>query len=123
MAEDKRSGWLAELKPGDQVVLEYTPAWFECSRSIQTVSKITPTGRINVKGHQFLPNGNCISGNYYKLSKVDDNVVAEIISENEHKKMRRLVIEKTKEKVSSKDLLTTEQLKSINDILDAKVEG
>lgn len=123
MAEDKRSGWLAELKPGDQVVLEYTPPWFESSRSIQTVSKITPTGRINVKGHQFLPNGNCISGNYYKLSKVDDNVVAEIISENEHKKMRRLVIEKTKEKVSSKDLLTTEQLKSINDILDAKVEG
>ena len=76
-----------------------------------------------MKGHQFLPNGKCIGGDCYKLSKVDDNVVAEIISENEHKKMRRLVIEKTNEKVSSKDLLTTEQLKSINDILDAKVEG
>ena len=46
--KDKRSGWLAELKTGDAIIVS---RW--CGRTrpqeLAVVNSITPTGRINVK--------------------------------------------------------------------------
>ena len=49
--KDKREGWLKELKVGDKVAIE-------CGRSrieykIGEIEKITPTGRIAIKGSIF----------------------------------------------------------------------
>ncbi|HHJ9314294.1 TPA: hypothetical protein ACQNXU_000745 [Streptococcus pyogenes] len=43
MTKDKRTGWLAELNPGDKIILVNNPRWFKTSRTVRAVSKITPT--------------------------------------------------------------------------------
>nr|WP_023164638.1 hypothetical protein [Lactococcus lactis] len=46
---DKRQGWLAELKAGDLVIIEYPRS----SSTVKKVDKITPTGRINIESYVF----------------------------------------------------------------------
>lgn len=58
MEKDKRTGWLKDLKVGDEVFLIGL-----YSQKIVVVDKITPTGRINAGGYQF---------NHYGRSKITD---------------------------------------------------
>ena len=55
---DKRRGWLAELKAGDLVIIEYP----RNSSTVKKVDKITPTGRINIESYVFNQNGLAMGG-------------------------------------------------------------
>ena len=54
MEKDKRTGWLKNLKVGDEVYLVGS-----YSQKIVTIEKITPTGKINAGGYQFNHYGRC----------------------------------------------------------------
>lgn len=56
MSKDKRTGWLADLKEGDKVIVRSgSPLYWESrtGRRVRTVTKVTPTGRINVGNSTF----------------------------------------------------------------------
>ena len=55
--KDQRKGWLKDLKVGDQVFVVELRGVFSNYKTLATVEKITPTGRINVEGYQFPPIG------------------------------------------------------------------
>ena len=55
--KDQRKGWLKDLKVGDQVFVVELRGVFSNYKTLATVEKITPTGRINVEGYQFTPTG------------------------------------------------------------------
>ena len=57
MEKDKRQGWLKELKVGDEVFVASGRGAWDTSYTISVVEKITPTGKINVAGKQFSPQG------------------------------------------------------------------
>lgn len=57
MEKDKRQGWLKELKVGDEVFLIQGRGVGGSHTTISQVQKITPTGKINVDGVQFSPDG------------------------------------------------------------------
>ena len=57
---DKRRGWLAELKAGDLVIIEYPRS----SSTVKKVDKVTPTGRINIESYVFNQNGLAMGWEY-----------------------------------------------------------
>ena len=59
MEKDKRTGWLKDLKVGDEVFL----IGLYSQKIVVVVDKITPTGRINAGGYQF---------NHYGRGKITD---------------------------------------------------
>lgn len=118
MTKDKRTGWLAELNPGDKIILVNNPRWFKTSRTVRAVSKITPTGRINIDNFQFMPDGVCLNGDNYYLEEATDEVISEVLKENRHRYFRNSVIKKFESKIKKDDLLTTDQLKAIDTILN-----
>lgn len=68
---DRREGWLADLKVGDKVIVGYT------QKMVGTVTKITKTGRLNVKitkngcEYSFYHDGNAIGGaDVYGFGKI-----------------------------------------------------
>ena len=52
MSKDKRTGWLLELKEGDEVAISLG-SWARERFLIGTVEKITPTGRLTVSGIKY----------------------------------------------------------------------
>lgn len=66
MEKDKRTGWLKDLKVGDEVFLIGL-----YSQKVVTVEKITPTGRINAGGYQFNHYGRCKITDYRTLQLVE----------------------------------------------------
>lgn len=56
--KDQRVGWLADLKVGDKVIVNYS------SELVRAVDRITPTGRIKVCGYTFSPQGIGIGYDY-----------------------------------------------------------
>ena len=53
MSKDKREGWLAEIKVGDEIGVRTSS--YNCR--LETVTKITPTGRIRTEDSEYSPNG------------------------------------------------------------------
>lgn len=56
MSKDLRTGWIAELKEGDKVIIRSgSPLYWNSrtGRKVRTVTKVTPTGRINVGSSTF----------------------------------------------------------------------
>ena len=51
--KDQRKGWLKDLKVGDQVFVVELRGVFSSYKTLATVEKITPTGRINVEDINF----------------------------------------------------------------------
>ena len=49
-SKDQRKGWLRELKVGDKVFVVSSRGALGSVKTLAIVEKITPTGRINVKG-------------------------------------------------------------------------
>jgi len=52
MSKDKREGWLRNLKVGDTVVVNIGG-----ERSVRKVEKVTPTGKMDVGGRRYEPDG------------------------------------------------------------------
>lgn len=51
MSKDTRTGWLAELKVADLVIVDFN------GKYIRKIDKITPTGRMNVDSYVFNQQG------------------------------------------------------------------
>lgn len=66
MEKDKRTGWLKDLKVGDEVFLIGL-----YSQKIVAIEKITPTGRINAGGFQFNHHGRCKITDYRTLQLME----------------------------------------------------
>jgi hypothetical protein len=83
--KDKRHGWLRELKVGDKVIIVFNRG----GNSVKTVSKITPTGRINVDNYTFDYYGNGIGDSYYHKHLLEwrQELEDKIIKQKEFSKM------------------------------------
>lgn len=72
MEKDKRTGWLKDLKVGDEVFVDSLTRYGD--RQIGIVSRITPTGRISVESdcdRQYSPEGYNKNGLYpARLSEI-----------------------------------------------------
>ena len=80
MSKDKRTGWLADLKVGDKVVV--SNHW---NRHVHTVDNITPTGRLTVNRTVFDSGGSTFGKNRgyhpYRLEQATEQVIEEISQE------------------------------------------
>ncbi len=104
------TNWLEELKAGDEV--------FVSSRSgttLQTVQKITPTGRVVVNNIQFI--GGINKSNMWDIIVLEE-ATEEKIKEYKIRGFIRRVFNELKQKKS----MTYEQAKKINEILGLGVQ-
>lgn len=104
------TNWLEELKAGDKV--------FVSSRSgttLQTVQKITPTGRVIVNNIQFI--GGINKSNMWDIITLEE-ATEEKIKEYKIRGFIRRVFYELKQKKS----MTYEQAKKINEILGLGVQ-
>lgn len=104
------ANWLEELKVGDNV--------FVSSRSgttLQTVQKITPTGRVVVNNIQFI--GGINKSNMWDIITLEE-ATEEKIKEYKIRRFIRSVFNELKLKKS----MTYAQAKKINEILDLGVQ-
>ena len=97
MAEtkDQRKGWLRDLKVGDKVFIVRSRGVLGSTKTLAVVEKITPTGRLNVKGQQFPPSGS-IYENYRstKLEQATEQAIQEHISNFEKQKLIKEITDK-----------------------------
>lgn len=104
------TNWLEELKAGDEV--------FVSSRSgttLQTVQKITPTGRVVVNNIQFI--GGINKSNMWNI------ITLEEATEEKIKKYKiRGFIRRVFNELKLKNSMTYAQAKKINEILDLGVQ-
>lgn len=73
-----REDWLKNLKAGDRVILVGGSPYSPCS--IQTVEKVTPTGRIKVKGMTFNQDGTQYGGDRYWSYSIGEATPKEVES-------------------------------------------
>lgn len=103
------NNWVKELKVGDKV--------FVSSRSgttLQTVQRITPTGRVVVNNIQFIDGTN--RSNIWDIIVLEE-ATQEKIKEYKSRRFIRRVFNRLKQKQS----MTYEQAKKINEILNLGV--
>mgnify|MGYP000125230826 FL=1 len=116
MAEtkDKRVGWLRDLKVGDKVFIVSSKGVLGSVRTLAVVEKITPTGRLNVKGQQFPPSGS-IYENYRstKLEQATEQAIQEHISNVEKQKLIKEITDKVNSGILNK--MTSIDLKVIKE--------
>nr|DAX63591.1 MAG TPA: hypothetical protein [Caudoviricetes sp.] len=101
--KDKRKGWLRDLKVGDKVFIVSSRGVLGSVRTLAVVEKITPTGRLNVKGQQFPPSGS-IYENYRstKLEQATDQAIQEHISNVENRKLIKEITDKVNSGILNK---------------------
>ena len=91
MAEDKRKGWLKELKVGDYVLVKNNNfGWGEKELVLRTVSKITPTGKMIVGGITFKSDGGMQTNNIYNqtyLLQATEELIDKMINQEAKEKM------------------------------------
>lgn len=116
-SKDQRIGWLRELKVGDDVFVLESRGVLGTGIDLAKVEKITPTGRINVNGKQFPPNGSIWEN--FSSTKLAQATSEEINKYNE-RKMKSSLAWKLKMKLEGMDLETVSvsDLKKVIDILD-----
>lgn len=112
--KDKRVGWLRDLKVGDKVFIVRSNGVFGGGKTLAVVEKITPTGRLNVKGQQFPPSGS-IYENYRseKLEQATEQAIQEHISNIEKQKLIREITDKVNSGILNK--MTVIDLKVIKE--------
>ena len=82
--KDQRKGWLKDLKVGDQVFVVESRGVFSDYKTLATVGKITPTGRINVGKYQFPPTGSVYKGSYWtRLEQATDEAIESFYEEEQ----------------------------------------
>lgn len=93
--KDKRVGWLRDLKVGDKVFIVRSNGALGRGKTLAVVEKITPTGRLNVKGQQFPPSGS-IYENYRsaKLEQATEQAIQEHVSNIEKQKLIKEITDK-----------------------------
>ena len=102
--------WLKELKAGDKV--------FVCSnggRSLETVQRITPTGRVVVNNTQYTNGSN--TSNMWNILRLE-----EATEEKIQKYKNACFVRRVFEAMRVKKCMTYSQAKQINEILGLGVE-
>ena len=116
MEKDKRTGWLKDLKVGDEVFLIQGRGVWGSYTTISQVQKITPTGKINVDGVQFSPNGSNYGGsNSLWLKELTPESKEEYLLE----KQRTALLIKTRNALKNLDLdkMNTGELQALYDYI------
>lgn len=110
--KDQRKGWLRDLKVGDKVFIVSSRGVLGSVRTLAVVEKITPTGRLNVKGQQFPPSGS-IYENYRstKLEQETEQAIQEHVSNVEKQKLIKEITDKVNSGILNK--MTSIDLKVI----------
>lgn len=104
------TNWIEELKAGDKVFVNG-----RSGRSLETVQKITPTGRVVVNNIQFIGGTN--------KSNMWDIIVLEEATEEKIKEYKiREFIQRVFNELRQKKSITYAQAKKINEILDLGVQ-
>jgi hypothetical protein len=94
-SKDQRKGWLKDLKVGDKVFIVSSKGVLGSVKTLAVIEKITPTGRLNVKGQQFPPSGS-IYENYRstKLEQATEQAIQEYVSNVEKQKLIKEITDK-----------------------------
>lgn len=102
-SKDKRKGWLRDLKVGDKVFIVSSKGVLGSTKTLAKVEKITPTGRLNVKGKQFPPSGS-IYENYRstKLEQATEQAIQDHVSNIEKQKIIREITDKVNSGILNK---------------------
>ena len=105
------NSWLKELKVGEKVFVSNVFG----NKTLGTVQRITPTGRIVVNGIQYI-NGvhNFSNWRAYTLEEATDEKIEEYKIKN--------FIQRVCSELSGEKYITYEQAKRINEILELGVE-
>lgn len=113
MEKDKRTGWLKDLKVGDEVFLIGL-----YSQKVVTVEKITPTGRINAGGYQFNHYGRCKITDYRTLQLTE--LTPELRSKHLLSLKRERLEAKVKNKINDMNIskLSDEKLERLSTFLE-----
>ena len=114
-SKDQRKGWLKDLKVGDKVFIVSSKGVLGSVKTFAVVEKITPTGRLNVKGQHFSPTGS-IYENYRstKLEQATEQAIQEHVSNVEKQKIIKELTEKVNSGVLNK--MTLLELESVNEV-------
>lgn len=117
MEKDKRTGWLKDLKVGDEVFLIGL-----YSQKIVAVEKITPTGRINAGGYQFNHYGRCKITDYRTLHLAE--LTPELRSKHLLSVKRERLEAKVKNKINDMNIskLSDEKLERLSTFLEEITE-
>ena len=115
MDKDKRTGWLGNLKVGDNVFVRS-----DFSLKLGKVSKITPTGRITVFNSTFSHLGK--AGNGYSVVRLEE-ATPEKISKHHQKLQKSKMIKLVKENFSKINFekLDLGDIEELADILNTLV--
>lgn len=111
-SKDQRKGWLRDLKVGDKVFVVSSKGVLGSVKILAVVEKITPTGRMNVKGEQFPPSGNKYENHRStRLEQATERAIQEHVCDTE----KQRIIKELTEKVNSGALnqMTLLDLKTI----------
>ena len=113
MEKDKRTGWLKDLKVGDEVFLIGL-----YSQKIVVVENITPTGRINAGGYQFNHYGRCRITDYRTLQLTE--LTPELRSKHLLSVKRERLEAKVKNKINDINIskLSDEKLERLSTFLE-----
>lgn len=88
MAQDKRTGWLADLKVGDKVFINVIG--FDHTIECREITKITPTGRITCGSYEFNQRGHSM-GKYSWTSPCLIESTEEIVNKWKHERLVTLI--------------------------------
>lgn len=125
MVNDKRQGWLKELKEGDEVFIVGVGTDSYEETEIGTVTHITPTGRIGVNYTQYSVEGYRKHVSYpTRLKKLTPEAKKEYLLEKERQEylqesQRITLLIKTREALSKLNLnkLNTRELQALYDCI------
>ena len=104
------ANWLEELKVGDKVFISC-----RSGMALQTVQRITPTGRVVVNGIKFI-------GGVNRSNKWDILTLEEATEEKIREYKIRRFIRRVFNELKLKKAMTYAQAKKINEILDLGVQ-
>lgn len=102
-SKEQRKGWLRDLKVGDKVFIVSSKGVLGSVKTLATVEKITPTGRLNVKGVQLPPSGYRYE-NYRstKLEQATEQAIREHVSNIEKQKLVKELTDKVQSGILNK---------------------
>ena len=110
--KDQRKGWLRDLKVGDKVFFVISKGVLGTKRILTTVEKITPTGRIDVRGTRFPPTGKLYANYVFtELEQATEQAVQEHVSNVEKQKLIKEITDKVNSGILNK--MTSIDLKVI----------
>jgi hypothetical protein len=114
---DKQTGWLANLKVGDKVIIDGMHR-----ATIHLVEKVTPIGRIVVDGTQYDDRGThrYDTWNYSHLREATPDAVEKVMEDNQRDKLENNIRNKFHTLIINK--LSTVQLIHLSAAIDEVTE-